>query len=416
MTILLSAYACEPHRGSEQGRGWHWATSLARYGHDIVVLTTPNGRAAIEAELAAEPQPRLDIRYIDIPDVQRYLRGERAVLARYLGWQWRAYQVAKELVAARRFDVVHHVTLGSLHRGSLLWRLGLPFVFGPMGGGQTAPAQMREFFGQHWRREAVRSFGTRWLMPLDALAVLTLRNAALVLCKNRETAQLARRLGARAVQLFFDVGIEGSAIPAELPTREPSSVLRLLWVHRIYAQKGLPLALRALAAVPAEVPVKLTIVGGGPLADRVPGWISALGLRDRVEYLGALPFAEVRRRYLESDALLFTSLRDTFGAQLTESMAYGLPIIHLDHAGARDWVPAAASIKVAVTTPERVVADLVAAIERLWRHPEERVAMGRAAWEFARANYDRKAEVMTGLYADLLASRSASPPSRVTQR
>jgi glycosyltransferase involved in cell wall biosynthesis len=413
---LLSAYACEPHRGSEQGRGWHWAKSLARYGHEVVVLTTPNGRPAIEAELAAEPLPTLQMRYVDIPEVERYLRGERAVLARYLGWQWRAYQLARTLVSERRFDLVHHVTLGSLHRGSLLWRLGLPFVFGPMGGGQTAPAQLREFYGEGWAKEAMRSFGTRRLMRLDLPAVLSVRNAQLVLCKNRETEQLARRLGARNAKLFLDVGIESNQIPAEPPVRQPSEVLRLLWVHRIYPQKGLPLALRAVAAVPPDVPLKLTLVGGGPLEDRIPAMVNALGLRNRVEHLGKLAFDEVKRRYLTSDALLFTSLRDTFGAQLTESLAYGLPIILLSQAGARDHVPAAASIKVPVTTPQRVVAELAAAIERLYRNPDEREAMGRAGWEFARANYDRKAEVATELYGELLGTGSASRPSRVTQR
>jgi glycosyltransferase involved in cell wall biosynthesis len=356
------------------------------------------------------------MRYVDIPEVERYLRGERAVLARYLGWQWRAYQLARTLVSERRFDLVHHVTLGSLHRGSLLWRLGLPFVFGPMGGGQTAPAQLREFYGEGWAKEAMRSFGTRRLMRLDLPAVLTVRNAQLVLCKNRETEQLARRLGARNAKLFLDVGIESNQIPAEPPVRQPSEVLRLLWVHRIYPQKGLPLALRAVAAVPPDVPLKLTLVGGGPLEDRIPAMVNALGLRNRVEHLGKLAFDEVKRRYLTSDALLFTSLRDTFGAQLTESLAYGLPIILLSQAGARDHVPAAASIKVPVTTPQRVVAELAAAIERLYRNPDEREPMGRAGWEFARANYDRKAEVATELYGELLGTGSASRPSRVTQR
>ena len=33
--ILLSAYACEPHKGSEPGIGWNWAIQLASLGHQV---------------------------------------------------------------------------------------------------------------------------------------------------------------------------------------------------------------------------------------------------------------------------------------------------------------------------------------------------------------------------------------------
>ena len=50
MKILLSAYACEPNKGSEPGVGWHWALELGYLGHDVWVLTRANNRPAIEAE------------------------------------------------------------------------------------------------------------------------------------------------------------------------------------------------------------------------------------------------------------------------------------------------------------------------------------------------------------------------------
>ena len=52
MKVLLSAFQCTPDRGSEPGNGWHWATALADYGHDVTVLTTSFEREVI---LAAGP-------------------------------------------------------------------------------------------------------------------------------------------------------------------------------------------------------------------------------------------------------------------------------------------------------------------------------------------------------------------------
>src|SRR5260370_10983131 len=63
MRVLLSAFQCAPNRGSEPGNGWHWATSLAAYGHDVTVLTTDFERPRI---VEANPQG-IDFRFIELP-------------------------------------------------------------------------------------------------------------------------------------------------------------------------------------------------------------------------------------------------------------------------------------------------------------------------------------------------------------
>lgn len=51
MKILLSAYACEPHIGSEPEVGWKWATELSKMGNDVYVITRLNNKENIEQEL-----------------------------------------------------------------------------------------------------------------------------------------------------------------------------------------------------------------------------------------------------------------------------------------------------------------------------------------------------------------------------
>jgi hypothetical protein len=69
MKILLSAYACEAGRGSEPGVGWNTALEIAKY-HEVWVLTRPDdGRPAIEAELAQNPNPNLHFVYFTLPFV-----------------------------------------------------------------------------------------------------------------------------------------------------------------------------------------------------------------------------------------------------------------------------------------------------------------------------------------------------------
>ena len=48
LKILLSAYACEPNKGSEPEVGWKWATTLPRLGHEVYVVTRSNNKENIQ--------------------------------------------------------------------------------------------------------------------------------------------------------------------------------------------------------------------------------------------------------------------------------------------------------------------------------------------------------------------------------
>ena len=52
LKVLISAYACEPGKGSEPEVGWQWALQMARH-HDVTVLTRANNRQAIEPAIEA---------------------------------------------------------------------------------------------------------------------------------------------------------------------------------------------------------------------------------------------------------------------------------------------------------------------------------------------------------------------------
>ena len=50
MKVLISAYSCEPGRGSERGVGWNVAREVARR-HEVWVLTRPDeSKEAFESE------------------------------------------------------------------------------------------------------------------------------------------------------------------------------------------------------------------------------------------------------------------------------------------------------------------------------------------------------------------------------
>ncbi|MGJ3253289.1 MAG: glycosyltransferase family 4 protein [Elainellaceae cyanobacterium] len=404
MKLLLCAYECEPNRGREQGRGWNCAVELAKYGHDVWVLTPLRNQAAIAPVLSAQPVPRLNFVYIEDSElIRRHLKGKKGTILRYFLWQRRAYRIARQLDQEHQFDLVHHVTMGSLTGGSLLWRLGKPFVFGPCGGGQIAPPAFKRYFAGEWQAEALRTFVVKHLIPLNPFLLNTYRHTKLVLAANYDTVHFAKRLGAQRAELFFDAGLPQDYFPDEPPVRSPAPELRLLWVARMFPRKALKLALEAISQVHPSVPIKLTIAGGGDQEKLLPQWLDAYGLEKRVECVGFLSWEAVKDQYLKNDALLFTSLRDTGGAQLLEAMAQGLPIVALNHHGAGDHIPDQAGIKVPVTHPDETVNALTKAITYLYHHPDERVEMGRVGFEYAKTQmWPEKTRQISQFYSEIL--------------
>ena len=67
MKILLSAYACEPNKGSEPEVGWKWATGLSKLGNSVFVITRLNNKENIEQELKKKKFKILTLFILIIP-------------------------------------------------------------------------------------------------------------------------------------------------------------------------------------------------------------------------------------------------------------------------------------------------------------------------------------------------------------
>jgi len=179
-------------------------------------------------------------------------------------------------------------------------------------------------------------------------------------------------------------------------------------------RKALPLALEALAET-KDLNVRLLIAGDGEMREDWEKCAERLNVGARVQFLGQIPWNEMSPLYQRADALLFTSLRDSFGTQVLEAMGHGLPILALDHQGVGTFIPPEAGVKVPPISPQQTVADLAEGIRRLALRPEERLKMGKAALAYARTQtWERRAERMSDLYEEVLARtslRAAECPS-----
>lgn len=342
LRVLLSAYACEPNRGSEPGVGWQWAIGLATRGYDVWVLTRRNNRQAIEEALVELPEERrrhLNFVYYDLPRwASRWKRGLRGVQLYYALWQRGAVRVAHMAHAAHGFDLVHHLTFGVWRQPSLMYKLGVPFLFGPVGGGETPPRTLIRTLPLKARiGESLRVFAN-WMALLNPSLRTSIASAAVVAARTPETAQWLMRAGARNVSVSPDIGIDHCVTQMRrgATAREP---LRCLYVGNLLALKGVHLAIEAIAlAVARGADIKFTIVGRGPMRSRLQALANRLGLGDRVTFTGWLNQSDVFDRYGRHDLFLFPSLHDSGGTVVLEAFAHGLPVVCFKLGGPGYWV------------------------------------------------------------------------------
>ncbi|HEV2730006.1 MAG TPA: hypothetical protein VGV15_08240, partial [Terriglobales bacterium] len=106
-------------------------------------MVAKRNQEPIEAGLREKSFPNLHFTYVAVP----YQWTKKNEALHYVMWQFAALKAARELASKCEFQLVHHVTYASVHVPSQLWRLGIPVVFGPIGGGQIAPASMLPYFG-----------------------------------------------------------------------------------------------------------------------------------------------------------------------------------------------------------------------------------------------------------------------------
>ncbi|HEY8518628.1 MAG TPA: glycosyltransferase family 4 protein [Gammaproteobacteria bacterium] len=418
LRVLLCAHELSPRQGSECAVGWHLATHLARL-HDVTVLCAsgsayaPTGyRTAVEDYLRAHgPVPHLTFVFVDQPRtarllaaVDRALRGGRTGGARPLFywtaklWHRAARQKAIEL-GPETFDVVHHVTPIAFWAGGALWKLGKPYVWGPVSGMGGFSLPFARWLGAkavlfEACRAAFNGLHARASPSLRRAA----RRAACVLAVGPEEARGMERLGARTVIPMLETA--APPVADGTPRRHDGSApLRICWAGQHIDRKALPLLLHAVAESRLRERLELHVLGAGPRTAAWRALAERLGL-EHVTWHGQLAHGEALAEMRRAHVLAHTSFREGTPHVVLEAMAQGLPVVCHDVGGLAVAVTEQCGIKVPLVSPRRSVAGFRDALERLADTPSllERLSAG-ALQRASELTWAAKAAEIAAVYA-----------------
>jgi glycosyltransferase involved in cell wall biosynthesis len=166
--------------------------------------------------------------------------------------------------------------------------------------------------------------------------------------------------------------------------------LRVLSVARLEPAKGVEDVVIAVGMLRERgVDVELSLVGAGPLEDRLREIASQLGIAEHVRVLAA-PWTELPGVYRDHDAFVLASAptrwwREQFGFAVVEAMASGLPVL----AGDSGSLPEVVGDPESLVRPHDPIA-LADALERLAGDADLRSAKGRQGRERVLAKFDQR--------------------------
>jgi glycosyltransferase involved in cell wall biosynthesis len=400
MKILVSAFACNPRLGSESYFGWSAVQCLAR-DHELWVMTTPRNRPDLEAARIAGQVPE-NIRFIYAGEFKEY--HPRRLIAQMQGWKEFAnfskaiLPLAEDLQRNVRFDVAHHLTLSSWRFPSPLWKLEIPFIFGPVGGNEKFPFRFFSILSPVAAGfELTRKFAN--VASSISPAVRTcLRRATHVFVANAETESLVIRLrgstqGVSRLMAYFHSSANIN-VSGELPAmKSMEGPLRLFAGGDLQGRKGVALALHALARAKARgVKFRYCYGGRGAEFEAMQKLAVRLGLQGDVS-LGENFSGEAYRRELrETHIYLLPSLRDSAGITLAEAMLAGCVPIVADCGGPGQLVSGDCGYNVPVTNPGALIERIAEIIVDLNQHrhtiqQKGQAAARRIAEHFTEENY-----------------------------
>ena len=394
--VLLCAYACSPDRGSEESVGWDTATLLSERGHDVYVLTRNSELQASRDSLSKlDPENRPILIPVDIPWVARLLfakMGKIGVDWSYFWWLLTARSVVARLHKSHVFTSTQHVTYARYWMPSPLTKLSIPFVWGPVGGGESIPNALRPYFSLQgklfeWLRDAMRKAGAS-LPSVRKNA----QYSAQALANTFETASEMAQLGARNIQILNSAALSQKDHFLLSNTTSRFNVTTFVSVGRLLEWKGFQWGLEAFAKANLENSQYL-IVGSGPFESQLRQKALELGLGTKVEFVGSMPRTELFSLMASSHALVHPSMHESGGYVCLEMMAAGNPVICLNAGGPAHFVDASCGFVANVHSTESVVVDIAAAMQKLASHPSLCDTLGRVGQQRVKTKFSMRAKI-----------------------
>ena len=411
MTILKILIVCEHASNAYGGEAilpLNYFSYLTKSQHDVYLITHDRVKASMLKMLEIKQN---HVFYVPDTWAHQFLNKlARKLPARFgavtIGfithlltqlYQWKQ---VKKIVKDKQIDLIHEPAPVSAVHPSAMFGFGVPVLIGPMNGGMSFPPAFQYMAG--WSERILYQF-VRMFTSAYNLMIPGKFFADVLLVANKRTLHALPKLRLGKVIELVENGV--FSVLDTPKAMSQSSQINVLYVGRLIDLKMIDVAIDAVLKCKGDI--KLTILGEGPLRRHLMEYAktnATANTNTKVEFLGAVPHAEINQHYDNADVFVLPSVRECGGAVVLEAMARGLPVIAVNWGGPADYITEETGFLIEPKSRAYMVEEFAKTIELLANQPALRYKIGEAAIQRVKQHYlwDEKIKDIIELYQKVI--------------
>ena len=332
--IFVSAYACEPNKGSEPGVGWHWVLEMSKY-FDVWVLTRKNNQESINKHFISHQKPdTLHFLYYDPPKYLTFWKNKlKGVHFYYAIWQRGVNRIIKKTMAQENISIFHLLTFGTILLPVSKIGQKNTFIWGPVGGGNIIPKEYYKHY--HLKGRIVELTRKLMLSSLQWNRAFKNRckNATTILCKDEATLlQIPKEYRHKGI-VFTDVAVDIPYFEEEAQKTDKIKTT-FIAVGQLEAWRGFDLIIEATKeAIKVNENIHVNILGEGHFYQHLEQLISRYNLKKHISLLGKVDISTYHQMMSNTHVVINTCLKEGAVTTSFDSIKYLKPLICVDTGG-----------------------------------------------------------------------------------
>lgn len=413
--ILVMAYVVSPTRGSEYSVAWNYISEMSK-DHDLTVLFGASGDHmgdTKEMDSYVKESKLEGVDFIPIkPNVvaRSFNYFNKKGLIPYLFyiayriWHKQAYKIAKKLCKEYDFDLIHYVGMIGYREPGYLWKLGLPYIWGPVSGTNNAPKQLIKNMPTKGKaKQLFRTFINNIQFKHNPRLRKVIASTDILLTASSENHD--KFLNHYNKNSFC---IPENVIRGNIELNKDKFInvnkYNFIFVGSLDARKSIGILFEAVSKMKNKHKIHIDIVGDGPLKNHLLQQSKDLYIDNLITWYGKLPREKVLDLYNNAHLHSVTSVSEGNPTTIWEAMMHGVPTISFDHCGMHDTLKDGGGILIPIQdTYEDNVTSLSKRLDYLTENAEIFEELAISTIEVAsKYTWDKRREFLNQLYDNLL--------------
>lgn len=390
-TVLITAYAINPYKGSEDGTAWNIATQIAKHCK-VIAITRENNQEHIDKWLREndlEGKENLQFAYFDLPYWMRFWKkGGRGALLYFYMWQVGIVNFIKR--QKLNFDIVHNLNFHSDWTPTFLWRLKKPLVWGPVGHHHKIPKEyLTKFYGQKpFIMDRVKWFTKLFFWNIDPFLKVAKWKSKAVLPINTSVVKMMN-LSKDKTFIIPAVGSE----PVNQSFQKNENEFNVLSIGRFVPLKGFDITVQAFIKFYQQLSeteqenVKLRLVGKGSHENILRKLIKKHKVEDGIEIISWVERSALKTIYEQAHLFFFPS-HEGAGMVVPEAFSYRVPVLCFDNYGPGEFVTPESGIAIPYSTYDNSISEFADALMKLYKNRNRLKVLEKGAFNRYNSHFD----------------------------